>query len=120
MSRLYNDFGSVERDRSEANINSINFPEFHESPGCVASLTETADHERRLKQELLELAKLERQSADEASEAFLKSLEGETETDGIQRWKDKANAVKLFIGVTRLYADLYVARDLSNRIAASS
>ena len=29
MSRLYNDFGSVSRDLIEANVNSINFPEFH-------------------------------------------------------------------------------------------
>ena len=32
MSRMYNDYGSITRDRLEANINSINFPGFHTSP----------------------------------------------------------------------------------------
>lgn len=120
MSRLYNDFGSVERDRIEANINSINFPEFHNCSSRASSCSETAENERRLKEELLELAEIERQSVDVASETFLRDLEGVLEAGGGWREKYKANAVKLFIGVTRLYADLYIARDLSNRIVTSS
>lgn len=118
MSRLYNDFGSVERDRLEANINSINFPEFH---GCAAPRTEeegaaAAEHEVKLKEDLLELAKHERQSADVAAERLLGELEGKGEAGGARKKKEKADAIRLFIGVTRLYADLYVARDLSNRV----
>ena len=120
MSRLYNDFGSVKRDRIEANVNSINFPEFHRSLDQADMCTETAEYERKLKNELLKLAENERQSADMASETFLRDLEGTFEAGGRQRKKDKVNAVKLFVGVTRLYADLYVARDLSNRIATPS
>ncbi len=116
MSRLYNDYGSVERDRIEANINSINFPEFHRTSSGIA----TVKDESRLKEEVLELAKIERQSADVTSEAFFRDLEGAIAAGGRSREKGKANAVRLFIGVTRLYADIYVARDLSNHIVASS
>ena len=120
MSRLYNDFGSVNRDRIEANVNSINFPEFHRGLDQVDTCTEPAEYERKLKNELLKLAENERQSADMASETFLRDFEGTFEAGGRQKKEDKVNAVKLFVGVTRLYADLYVARDLSNRIVAPS
>ena len=120
MSRLYNDFGSLNRDRIEANVNSINFPEFHRCLNQVDTCTETADYERKLKNELLKLAESERQSADMASETFLRDLEGTFEAGGRQRKENKVNAIKLFIGVTRLYADLYIARDLSNRIVGPS
>ena len=118
MSRLYNDFGSVERDRIEANINSINFPEFHIYTNHETSYTErgAVEHEERLKEDLLELANHERHSADTAAERLLKELEGNGDKEGGIRKKEKADAVRLFIGVTKLYADLYVARDLSNRI----
>ena len=120
MSRLHNDFGSVDRDRIEENVNSINFPEFHRGFNQVDTCTETAENERKLKNELLKLAEIERQSAYMASETFLRDLEGTFEAGGRQRKEDKANAIKLFIEVTRLYADLYIARDLSNRIVAPS
>ena len=120
MSRLYNDYGSVERDRIEANVNSINFPDFHGSSSRTAQHIDSAEHETKLKEELLELAKVERRSADVASEALLSDLEGNLEAGGGRKMKDKANAAKLFIGVTRLYADLYVARDLSNRVVSST
>ena len=29
MCRMYNDYGSIARDRAEQNDNSVNFPEFH-------------------------------------------------------------------------------------------
>ena len=121
MSRLYNNYGSVNRDRTEANVNSITFPEFHRGFfNQVDACTETAVYERRLKNELLKLAENERRSADIASETLLRDLEGTSEAGGRRRKEDKVNSVKLFIGVTRLYADLYVARDLSNRIVAPS
>ncbi len=121
MSRLCNDFGSMERDRIEANINSINFPEFHNSTNRSASDTEeaAAEHEERLKEDLLELAIHERHSADVAAERLLKELdEYKGKEGGIRKKKEKMDAVRLFIGVAKLYADLYVARDLSNRVAA--
>ena len=120
MSRLYNDFGSVERDRIEANINSINFPEFHNYANHSASDTEkaAAGNERRLKEELLELATHERHSAHIAAESLLKELvEYKGKEGGIRKKKEKVDALRLFIGAAELYADLYVARDVSNRVA---
>lgn len=119
MSRLCKDYGSVERDRKEADINSINFPEFHRYARGTITHAGTAEHERKLKEELLELVKIEQQSADKASET-LRNLAGTFEAGGRRRGKDKANAVTSFIEVTKLYAYLYVARDKSNRIVATS
>lgn len=120
MSRLYNDFGSVERDRVEANVNSVNFPDFHGCTDRAGGWTEgegAARHEMRLKEDLLELARHERASAEGAAERLLGEVEGKGEGGGVRkRKKEKADAIRLFVGVTRLYADLYVARDLSNRV----
>ena len=120
MSRLYNNFGSVERDRLEANVNSINFPEFQRYADDAAVYEEkTGEHEIRFKDDLLQLAEHERDSGDTAAERLLKEMEGNSGKEkGIRKKKEKADAVRLFIGVTRLYADLYVARDLSNRVTA--
>ena len=121
MSRLYNDFGSLKRDRLEANVNSVNFPEFHNAAIHATDPTEdlAVEQEIRLKAELLELAKHERHSVDIAGERFMNDLESNNEkVDGMLKKKEKADAVRLFVGVTKLYADLYVARDLSNPIAA--
>ncbi|KAL9135392.1 MAG: hypothetical protein Q9175_003424 [Cornicularia normoerica] len=119
MNRLCKDYGSMERDRKEADINSINFPEFHRYARGTITHAGTAEHERKLKEELLELVKIEQQSADKAFET-LRDLAGTFEAGGRRRGKDKANAVTSFIEVTKLYAYLYVARDKSNRIVATS
>ena len=119
MSRLYNDFGSVVRDRFEANINSTNFPEFHanvNNPPISSDEKGGLTHEKMLKEELLRLAEYERNCADLASERLLKTLESKERGIGRETAKLKANGVRLFLGVTNLYADLYVARDLSNQV----
>lgn len=104
-----------------SNVNSVNFPEFHNAAIHATDLTEdlAAEQEIRLKTELLELAEHERHSVDIAAERFLNDLESSNEKGvGMLKKKEKADTVRLFTGVTKLYADLYVARDLSNRIAA--
>ena len=121
MSRLYNDFGSVRRDRIEGNINSINFPEFHTNSNLFANdhhAEQIPPQEKILKDDLLELAVYERTCADLASERLLLKLEGKTGQSLNKSDGKKANAVRLFVNVTKLYADLYVARDLSNPIRA--
>lgn len=130
MSRLYNDFGSVVRDRVEANVNSVNFPEFHS--GAVVhrwrSVSLTVDDEKAgrhvceedLKGDLLVLARLEREAVDLACARLLEDIEGRPRENGVVRQTLKRNAVRLFVGVAKLYADIYVARDLSNRIAKES
>lgn len=107
MSRLYNDYGSFLRDRAEANLNSINFPEFHTSEGNMT--------DQQLKVELLRLAQYERECVGAAAHRLDKDLRrsfGKT-------WR-KADCLLLFTGVAELYADIYVARDLSNRVVSSS
>lgn len=119
MSRLYNDFGSVVRDRIEANINSTNFPEFHANMNDLSISTDEKmglTDKKMLKEELLRLAEHERKCADLASERLLKTLKSKEIGVGRESAKLKADGVRLFLGVTSLYADLYVARDLSNQV----
>ena len=111
----------MERDRIEANINSISYLEFHKYMNYVVDYTEkaVAEHEMRLKEDLLKLAQYERHGADMAAERLLKELKGIGEKGRDRRKKrEKVDAIRLSIGVTRLYADLYVARDLSNPVTS--
>ena len=113
MSRLYNDYGSFARDRAEANINSVNFAEFH-GP-YTHSYSKQEDESRKeiqLKADLLVLARHERQMADSVGEKLLVNLR----TSGSSKDRSEADGVSLFMGVTALYADIYVARDLSNHV----
>lgn len=104
MSRMYNDYGSITRDRLEENINSINFPEFHTSP-----IHDPEAKEQDLKTNLLALAQYERQCADTIVERLVAELRTSL-GDGAA----KARGLTLFVGVTRLYADMYVAKDFSD------
>jgi hypothetical protein len=116
MSRLYNDYGSLVRDRAEANINSVNFPESHQTrtqgPSVLDGEELSTKKEAQLKAELLALAQYERDTADSIGQKLLADMRRGSSSKG----KTKANGVELFMGVTGLYADMYVARDLSNRI----
>lgn len=110
MSRLYNDYSSISRDHAERNINSINFPEFRGYPRhCSASDEELKREESRLKPDLLDLAQYERECANEVAEKLVKEL---SSNSGVG--KMKAKCLMLFVGVVALYADIYVAKDLSN------
>ena len=109
MSRLYNDYGSLARDRAEGNINSINFPEFDSGEEIQAS-DSSDETQARLKQELLTLAEYERENADYVLEKLRASLKAGNGID-----QAKAKALQLFAKVATLYADMYVAKDLSNR-----
>lgn len=116
MSRLYNDYGSFARDQSEANVNSVNFPDFHKThkngPITVSESHQETQDWTQPKNDLLLLAQYEREMADLVGERLLSSLK----SDGLRKDRSKADGVKLFMGVTALYADLYVARDLSNYV----
>lgn len=110
MSRLYNDYSSLSRDHTEGNINSIDFAEFHGyARHSSASDKEQKAKELRLKKDLLCLAQYERECADAVAEKLVKDLSSDR---GVG--KMKAKSVMLFVGVVALYADMYVAKDLSN------
>ena len=119
MCRQYNDYGSVARDRAERNLNSLNFPEFDRGVGDhgATKSRERAireihrDPEFRLsdddekKKELLWLAEYERQCLSLAMKNLEEILPGNTVED-----------LRLFIGVTDLYGQMYVVQDLTSRI----
>lgn len=109
MTRLYNDYGSIVRDRTEVNLNSTNFPEFHldhsidrMEPAHIADTTR--------KKTLLSLAEYEKRQAQAA-------LQSSTDLLGGRKGGEKmAGALRVFARVTELYADMYVVRDLTNRV----
>ena len=115
MSRLYNDYASVRRDCEEKNLNSVNFPEFRARGSEVSTRQEGDDglleKEEEVRQKVLALADYEKACARVAGER----LGCELRKDGRGResiWE----AMELFSAVTELYAELYVVRDLSNRV----
>ena len=103
MSRMYNDLGSIARDRVESNLNCTDFPELNDGGGPAD--TEVA------KGRLEDLAQYEREAAQWVTTRLVSALESEGGKDG----RRKTNAVRLFSGVAELYADVYMVKDLSNR-----
>lgn len=113
MSRLYNDYGSVSRDTAEGNLNSVNFPEFYSPQRQVLSGCEPLPRsEMTLKMEVFELAKYERESANTVLLKLNNELRGNN-----RRGERVADALTLFSSVSEVYADIYVVRDLSNKLA---
>ncbi len=112
MSRLYNDYASIARDHAESNLNSINFPEFHsEQEGDVNQASPPITSEIRARNSLLGLAQYERICVKTSFQALVEAL-GEATASGAKL----QDALALFVGVTNLYADMYVAKDLTNRV----
>lgn len=111
MCRMYNDYASVSRDHSEGNLNSIDFGEFHhdvEHSGIDAHLEAS-------KTQLMWIAEYERQGM----KAAMGRLHGEID-GGNRLGREILDAVRLFISVTDLYGQIYVIRDLTNRVKQGS
>lgn len=121
MCRQYNDLGSLARDVEERNLNSINFPEFASSksafPADVARPTtdlnghstpnveDQAEILQARKSELFAIAAYERECL-----AFAASrLEEQAEKETMER-------LRVFVDVTDLYGQIYVARDMTPKI----
>lgn len=104
MSRLYNDLGSMMRDREERNVSCLNFREFHDDAEDGGM-----GNEKMIKSRVEAVARYEREAMSWVEENLVSAL-------GQQARGRKGKAVKLFAGVSRLYADVYVVRDLSNRV----
>ena len=103
MCRQYNDYGSLARDATEWNLNSLNFAEFHE--GQSGSRDEAA-----MKADLFAIAEFERESLDHA----MRKLDGELK--GTEKGAWKMDALRVFVDTADLYGQLYVARDISPRV----
>lgn len=96
MCRMYNDWSSIARDKKEQNLNSINFPEFHNGLSA-AKIEETV-----LKERLFRLCNYERKCLD-LSMTQLKKVCSE----------DKAKQVQVFCDVTDLYGQMYMVKDMT-------
>jgi hypothetical protein len=104
LCRQYNDYGSVARDQAEGNLNSLNFPEFHEP--CSQEIRDEAN----MKKDLFFIAEYERECLDHAIAKLNTDMRA-----GLQgKWK--TNALRAFIDTVDLYGQIYVARDITNRV----
>ncbi|KAL8761591.1 MAG: hypothetical protein Q9184_002299 [Pyrenodesmia sp. 2 TL-2023] len=97
MCRMYNDYGSLARDRSEMNLNCLNFPEFHSGDKPKGAEV--------LKQELYQLAEYERDCLVLA----VKRLKTESHEELVR-------FVQTFINVTDMYGQIYIERDIASRM----
>ncbi|KAL9032875.1 MAG: hypothetical protein Q9214_007775, partial [Letrouitia sp. 1 TL-2023] len=95
--RMTNDIGSVERDRQESNLNSVDFLEF-----CI----EGVDLEAKT-QQLQRLAKFEKEGYERALER-LRALG----TD-----ERKIMGMKAFSNTAELYGEIYAMEDITPRLA---
>lgn len=111
MCRMYNDYASVSRDRTEGNLNSLDFADFHRD-GEGGGLDADVDAS---KAQLMWVAEYERRGM----EAAMKRLEEEIGGDN-RLGREILDAVRLFISVTDLYGEIYVIRDLTNRVKQGS
>lgn len=102
MCRMYNDYGSAARDRAEMNVNSLDFPEFHVG---VAGGPDKEKEEKRRKADLMYLAEYERECLNSALERLAEMVEPAA-----------MDRVRLFVDVTDLYGQIYVARDIASRL----
>lgn len=106
MCRMHNDYGSLQRDADEHNLNSTNFPEFHlETFSYHRAGVEIWD--KSAKGDLLWIADYERHGVQTALTLLA------TELGSLQ--KHVIDPLKLFINVTDLYGQIYVLRDIGTR-----
>ncbi|CAG8960250.1 hypothetical protein HYFRA_00012770 [Hymenoscyphus fraxineus] len=106
MCRMSNDYGSLARDEAEKNLNSINFPEFNMAEDLVhAEKGEKLSDLERRKMELLELIGYERSCLMAAKEKLFPLLSACIR-----------DVMNVFIDVTDLYGQIYVARDIASRM----
>ncbi|KAI0395444.1 ent-kaurene synthase [Xylariaceae sp. FL0594] len=120
LCRQYNDYGSASRDEAEGNLNSLNFPEFSQSgdelqrQDKAAKASQTADSYIRdkaaMKADLLQIAEYERECLNSVSE----KLRNELYQSRGGEWRFRA--LKVYIETVDLYGQIYVARDISNRV----
>jgi hypothetical protein len=126
MCRQYNDYGSAMRDRDEDNLNSMDFVDFREpqpydghdavtggdvSNGAVvsgANGTSPRYPTQVMKDQLMEIAEFERSCMQLAWHNLAQVTTSEA----------TMKRVGVFVDVTDLFGQLYIHRDLTNRIQA--
>ncbi|KAK7731892.1 hypothetical protein SLS63_005189 [Diaporthe eres] len=111
MCRMYNDYASVSRDRTEGNLNSLDFADFHRN-GEGGGLDADVDAS---KAQLMWVAEYERRGMEAAMKRLGEEIGGDNRLG-----REILDAVRLFISVTDLYGEIYVIRDLTNRVKQGS
>ena len=98
MCRVYNDFGSLERDVKEDNLNCANFPEFW------SDMLPREEKAGQLERRVFEIADYERTML-------------ETSLSQLERCSERPVSAMLsvFILVTDMFGQIYVVRDLASR-----
>ena len=114
---MYNDYGSISRDRAEKNLNSVNFPEFDNRNGAIHERSEDEaqgdghDDEQKAKEALFRLATYEREFLLSALRN-LKVLAGNNKQK-LRKWE----VFSMFVDVTDLYGQIYVVKDIASRMS---
>ncbi|KAJ8120179.1 hypothetical protein ONZ43_g3048 [Nemania bipapillata] len=121
MCRMYNDYGSVGRDKKEGNLNSVNFPEFQAPQNMTQAKPSTNVSGDSRKDTLLALAEYERKDLDTiVARLDLEINSQETPPEIKSREKRKMEILRMFIDVTDLYGQIYVIRDIASRMKKST
>ncbi|KAF2478178.1 Ent-kaurene synthase [Lindgomyces ingoldianus] len=102
MCRQHNDIGSVARDWLEGNLNSVDFGEFTSLDVGGANLDAVR------KAELLKVADYERRCLEQGMQELGKVVDG-----------DVMQALRVFVEVTDLYGQIYLARDIGVKVQAA-
>ncbi|KAH8158312.1 hypothetical protein CIB48_g9932 [Xylaria polymorpha] len=111
LCRQYNDYGSALRDDAEGNLNSLHFPDFMDKTECSLSPQVTVrDGGKHTSVEeakglLMKVAEIERVFMQVCWEALSSSFD-----------KSIRNKLKIFIDVTDLFGQIYVARDIASKV----
>lgn len=115
MCRMYNDYGSAVRDRDEANVNSIDFPEF-ELKGPVPPNDAIVSKQDKL----FEVAQYERACIEEAFRR-LESHGSQTASPEARARKSRQMEIwRLFYNVTDFWGQMYVLRDMGSRLTVNT
>lgn len=111
MCRMYNDLGSTERDHSEGNLNSVDFPEFRTHQDMKSkqkALLSLAEYERQAYMDAF--ARLEQTRLDVAREG--------TDAEAVRLAERRMAIWTMFCEEVDLYGQVYVVRDISSRVLA--
>ena len=100
--RIYNDYGSLKRDKQEKNLNSVLFPEFE------GAAKRKSDAE--LKRELAQISDYERACLKTSLDQLLAVAQEQT---GDARGKRIHETVRLFYNASEIYSEVCEVRDLS-------
>jgi hypothetical protein len=128
MCRMYNDYGSVSRDKVEGNLNSMDFTEFHYD-GAKGAKKEVANakangvngehrngtehveevetekgEEKKRKEQLMAIAEFEREGMEHAMRRLGEIVPSKTAID----------MLRVFIDVTDTFGLVYVQKDISS------